>query len=174
MIRSFLFICVFALSLSGVFVNDARAEDPKQVSVHGHWAVYAYKENGKKVCYMVSQPIKSEGNYTRRDEVFAFITHRPSENTMNVFSYITGYTYNKKNADAKISVAGETYPLFTQGDMAWTRDGATDKKLISAIKKGSKMVVKGHSGRGTLTTDTFSLKGSSAAHAAMSKSCGVK
>ena len=47
------------------------------------------------------------------------------------------------------------------------------QKRTDAIRKGSKVVVKGTSSRGTLTTDTFSLKGSGNAHDAITKECNM-
>ena len=121
---------------------------------------------------MVTQPTKAEGNYSKRGDIFALVTHRPGESTKNVFSYITGYTY-KKDSDVTVNVNNKNFTLFTQKDMAWTPSQDEDNRLAEAIRKGSKMVVKGTSARGTLTTDTISLKGSGNAHDAISKECGV-
>ncbi|MDH5721809.1 MAG: invasion associated locus B family protein [Alphaproteobacteria bacterium] len=160
-------IAVMAL----IFSSNAYAAEPREVGVFGDWTAYVLTERGQKVCYMVSVPKKAQGKYTKRDEVFALITHRPSQNTKDVFSYITGYTY-KPGSDASVTISGKKYPLFTQGDTAWTPDAESDAALATAIQKGSDMVVKGTSKRGTLTTDTFSLKGSGGAYQAITKECG--
>jgi len=165
---SLIAILMFAFIWSG----DVKAGEPRMIGEYGAWSAYVFTENGNKVCYMASQPKKSEGNYTRRDEVFALVTHRPKEGTKDVFSYITGYTY-KPGSDATITIDGDRQVLFTQDDTAWAPDAETDEKLSGAIQDGSKMVVKGTSTRGTLTTDRFSLKGSSAAYKAISKECKV-
>lgn len=155
--------------------NQAIAQqvsEPRVLSVHGDWTAYTFQENGNKVCYIASQPIKAEGNYTRRGDIFALITHRPAEDSQNVFSYVTGYTY-RPNSEVDVSIDGKKFTLFTQNDMAWTVDDQTDARLADAVRKGSRMTVKGTSARGTLTTDTFSLRGSSAAHDAISRECGI-
>ena len=154
------------------FTTIANAQAPNLIGNYGDWAAYSFTENGAKVCYMVSQPKKAQGNYTSRGDIFALITHRPSENTKNVFNYITGYTY-KEGSDVTVNVNNETFTLFTQKDMAWTPDQNTDNRLAEAVRKGSTLIVKGTSSRGTLTTDTFSLKGSGDAHDAISKECGI-
>lgn len=165
--------CLLAAAVV-LLATPARADDPKLISTHGDWAAYTFKENGGTVCYMASQPKKSEGNYKKRDQVFALITHRPSENTKNVFSFIAGYTY-KSGAEVTVTFDDkQTYTLFTNKDMAWAKDADTDNKITEAIRKGSKMVVKGQSMRGTDTTDTFSLKGTGGAHDAIGKACNVK
>lgn len=159
---------VVILSLS----QQAMASEPRLLGTYSDWSAYVFKEGESKVCYMASQPKKAEGNYTRRGEVFALVTHRPAEGTKNVFSYITGYPY-KPGSDATVKIGSTNFTLFTQDETAWAPDSASDNKIAATIRKGSKMVVKGTSTRGTLTTDTFSLKGSSAAHEAISKECKI-
>ena len=46
--------------------------------------------------------------------------------------------------------------------------------IIKAMRAGNTLVVKGTSSRGTLTTDTYSLKGFTAVHNALNKACGVR
>lgn len=173
MFRKILGTCVCTLLFVTSSVSASYAANPKPIGQYGDWTSYYIMEGGQKVCYMVSAPVDARGNYTNRGEIFALITHRPSENTKDVFSYITGYTY-KQGSDATVKIDGKNYILFTQDDTAWTPDAAADKALAKAIRGGSKMVVTGTSSRGTLTTDTYSLKGSGAAYKAISKECGVR
>lgn len=161
---------VLTVLMAVIFSLQAHAAEPREIGVFGDWTAYVLTEKGQTVCYMVSVPKKAQGKYTKRDDIFALITHRPSQNTKDVFSYITGYTY-KPGSDADITIDGKKYTLFTQGDTAWTPDAESDAILAKAIQQGSKMVVKGTSRRGTLTTDTFSLKGSGGAYKAISKEC---
>lgn len=165
----FLLVMGFVVCVSA----QAYAAQPKEITKSGDWTSYVLAEGSNKVCYMVSKPIKAEGKYSNRGEVFALITHRPSENTKDVFSYITGYTY-KSGSDATVTIDGQKYILFTQDDTAWAPDASSDARLAKAIQTGSKMVVNGTSTRGTLTTDTYSLKGSGAAYKAISDECGIR
>ena len=151
---------------------QAQASEPQRLATHGEWSAYTFKENGNKVCYMAAQPNKAEGDYTKRGEIFALITHRPAEDTRDVFSYITGYTY-KQDSDVTVSIGGDTITLFTHDDTAWAPDAEADQTLADAIRSGYEMVVKGKSSRGTLTTDTFSLDGSANAYEEISKECNV-
>ncbi|MBY0474792.1 MAG: invasion associated locus B family protein [Nitrosomonas sp.] len=163
------------VTIGAIFIlcNSVQAAEPKLIGQHGDWTAYTFMESDSKVCYMVSQPKKSEGNYTKRGDVFALITHRPAEKSKNVFSFIAGYSY-KPGSDATVIVNNQSFRLFTQDDSAWGSDEATDNKITDAIKRGNSLVVKGASARGTATTDTFGLSGSSAAHKAISAECGVK
>lgn len=162
----------FTVVLFSVLATSASAAEPRLLGTHGDWSAYSFLENGNKVCYMASEPQKAEGNYTRRDKIYALVTHRPAEKTKDVFSYITGYPY-KPGSEVTIKANGRSFKLFTQDDTAWTPDSKTDSSLSVAIRKGSSMVVKGTSKRGTLTTDTFSLKGSGKAYDAITRECGL-
>lgn len=154
------------------FSSQAVAAEPKIIGEFGAWQAFEFMENGNKVCYMASKPTTAKGDYTSRGDIFALITHRPAEGTKDVFSYITGYTY-QSGEDVSVTIGNESFTLFTQDDTAWTPDAETDARLARAIQKGARMVVKGRSSRGTLTTDTFSLRGSTAAYRKISDACGI-
>ena len=164
------FLCGFVFFLLCP-LSGLQAAEPELLGRFKDWSAYRLNEGGGKICYMVSKPIKAEGNYTRRGDIFALVTHRPKDRSKDVFSYMTGYTY-KTGAEVKVSIDRQEFLLFTQDDTAWTPDAETDRRLAQAIQKGSKMVVKGTSSRGTLTTDTFSLSGSGAAYKEISGVCG--
>ena len=151
----------------------AAGPEPRLLSVHRDWQAYVFEEKGQPVCYMASQPIKAQGDYTKRGEIFAIVTHRPGDNSRDVFSYVTGYTY-KKGSKVSLRIGSNSYTLFTHGDTAWAEDEKTDHAITKAIKAGSQMTVVGTSSRGTRTTDTISLRGSTAAYNAISQSCGIR
>ena len=165
----FSFAALLLIFLSPV---SAKASEPSSIGTFGEWSAYVFEENGGKVCYMAAKPTKSEGKYSKRGDIVALITHRPAEGTKNVFSYMGGYGY-KKGSNVDVALDGKKFSLFTQNDMAWAADASADTAITEAIKKGSKMTVKGVSGKGTETKDTFSLKGSTKAYDAISEACGV-
>ena len=154
------------------FASPAMAQsgEPRLLVKHGDWSAYMFMENGNKVCYMISEPKTAKGNYTRGGKIYALVTHRPAGGTRDVFSYITGYTY-KTASEANVDIDGRKFALFTQDETAWAPDAASDKALAGAIRDGAKMTVKGTSSRGTLTTDTFGLKGSSKAYQRITSEC---
>lgn len=163
----------FALSLFIVlaFATPAHAE---VLGEFGDWVAFQGSEAGKPLCYISTEPQKAEGKYTQRGKIYAIVTHRPAEKSIGVVSFQAGYALDK---DAPISVTIDAKPpfsLFSQGEYAWTRSTADDQALVAAMRAGSTMVVKGTSARGTLTTDTYSLSGFTAAINAINAACGVK
>ncbi len=160
---------VLGFALAGAPV---RAQGIKRIGDYTAWHSFQFNEEGNPACYMSSSPTKAEGDYTRRGDIYAIVTHRPAEKRLGEVSIIAGYTY-KKDSTVEIRIGSQTFRLFTQDDGAWTPDAQTDKKLVEAMKRGREMVVKGTSSRGTLTTDTYSLIGFTKAYRAISKACGL-
>lgn len=138
------------------------------------WSAFSEKENGKPLCYMASLPKKAEGATGKRGDAYMMVTHRPAEKTTGEVSVRAGYTY-KEGTEVEVRVGGgQPIMLFTDQGFAWTREAKTDQALIAAMKAGASLTVKGTSSRGTQTTDTYSLKGFTAALETINKACGVK
>ena len=162
---------VFALAYA---MGGAQAQTDTFIETFGAWNAFADSENGKPLCYIASLPEKSTGKYTERGDTYVMITLRPNERKTGEVSIRAGYTY-KKGSDAQARVdSGKPFKLFTDGGYAWTRDSDTDRAVITAMRGGGTMIVEGTSTRGTLTTDTYSLNGFTAALKAASKACGIK
>lgn len=159
-----------ALALAGLLAAaPAMANQPKSIGTFKDWRAYTFEDAGGKICYAVSEPKKDEGKYTRRGDIYFLITHRPSGNVFNETNIITGYTY-KKGYEPTATIGGKKFKFYSEGDAAWAFE-ADENKLIAAMKAGATMVVRGRSSRGTLTTDTYSLSGVTAAMNAIDKEC---
>lgn len=152
--------------------HPAASQGIERLGDFGDWSAYQFTENGNVACYMASTPTTAKGAYTKRGEVFSIVTHRPSESRRDEVSFIAGYTH-KKDSWVQVAIGGEAFKLFTQSDGAWAPDKEADAALVAAMIKGSGMVVKGTSSRGTETTDTYSLKGFTKAYKAINKACGL-
>ncbi len=151
---------------------DARAQAIERIGDFSDWSAFKYQEDGKPICFMASEPTKAEGNYTKRGQIHAMVTHRPEENRIDEVSIQAGYAY-KENAPVEVEVGTMKMRLFTEGESAWAVDKESDKKLVQAMIKGNTMVVQGTSARGTNTKDTYSLSGFTRAYEAISKACGL-
>ena len=160
---------IFALPLLFAWSLPAAAQD-KALGTFRDWSAEIFSEGGKIVCSMWSQPTKAEGKYTRRGDVYVFVTHRPASDRLNELSFEAGYTF-KPDSDVSAVIGRETFVLFTNDSTAWNRTTEGDEAFVKAMRSGSRLVVKGASSRGTLTTDTYSLSGFSAAHNAINAAC---
>ncbi|PLX43243.1 MAG: hypothetical protein C0605_04360 [Hyphomicrobiales bacterium] len=152
---------------SGSRPADAKANFLGQ---HEAWAAYSNGSGNKLTCFVVSQPISTLPKNVNRDPVFFMITHWPREKTYHQVSVITGYPY-KKGSVATVTVGADKFNLYTMKDGAWVEHHSTEIRMVRAMKAGAKMTVKGTSWRGTVTTDTYSLSGITAALAQLQKEC---
>ena len=142
------------------------------LGTHGNWEALTEKEDGKPVCYMGSTPTKATGKYKKRGDSYVLITHRPVDSSTNVVSVQAGYSY-KPGSETEITVGKKKFKLFTDGGHAFAYDSKTDNELVKSMIRGTVMIVRGTSSRGTLTKDTYSLKGFTAAYKAISRACKV-
>ena len=152
--------------------GPVAAQDATVVANNGPWTAYTMTEGDNLLCFMSAKPEKAEGNYTRRGETLALVTHRPAENANNVVSTVAGYTY-KEDTDVSWRIGNKTFQLFTNGERAWARRASEDEDIVESMIAGNRLVVKGTSSRDTLTTDTYSLIGFTATYRSMSEACGV-
>ena len=155
-----------------VFSCTALAADVEVLGTFDDWSAYQFNDGAEQVCYMASQPTKSQGKYSRRDDVFLIVTHRPKDQTFDVVNVVVGYTYKSTSRPQLTIDKNKAIELKRHEDTAWAKEAATDEKLVAEMKKGSQAVLLGTSARGTKTTDTFSLKGFSKAYEAINKACG--
>lgn len=157
---------VFGLGLNG---PPAQAE---VIGEHGDWTVFKTVSDGGPVCFSGSVPVKDEGDYTKRGDIYVLVTHRAKTRVADVVSIEAGYNY-RADSDVSVKIGAQTISMFTNGSNAWARDEATDRKLIAAMKRGTTMVVHGTSWRGTATRDTYSLTGFTAAYNTARKACNL-
>jgi invasion protein IalB len=159
---------MFALMASACALVTAASAQPKPsptdqatlLGQFGDWGAYKASPGGKTVCFALSKPTAAatEPAGRPRDASYAFVSTRPSEKVKNEVSVIVGYP-QKPGIDATATVGSASYVLYTQNDGAWVKNAAEEAQLVDAMKKGADLVVKSESGRGTKTTDTYSLKG---------------
>jgi hypothetical protein len=142
----------------------------KELAKFKDWSAFAEGEGKNLACMAVSKPKKSEGDYTKRGDVFAIVTHVPGQKKWNEFSVVAGYNY-KTNSNPEVMIDQKKFQLFTSGSRAWSFSPGDDEKIINFLKKSMKMKIVGTSSRGTITTDTFSLIGFSKAFQKINEAC---
>ena len=95
---------------------------------------------------------------------------RPAENVQNEVSVIIGYTF-KPNSDAVLEIGSAKFAMQTQNDGGWLKNAGDETRMVDAMRKGPELVVKGVSGKGTQSTDRYSLKGLSQALERVGQEC---
>jgi hypothetical protein len=149
----------------------ASLGDGKPVLLENYHDWGAYKAQGKeKTCYALASPKERAPSTAKRDQAYVFISNRPGENVRNEVSIIMGFPL-KDNGEAKAEIGSATYELIGKGTNAWVKNAAKEPQLVEDLKKGSKLVVKAPSAKGSMTTDTYSLAGLSQALDRVQKEC---
>ncbi|MDX1542265.1 MAG: invasion associated locus B family protein [Geminicoccaceae bacterium] len=160
------------LVVAGVLLPGAvLAQTPEYLGTFRDWNVYRFVDGDQAICYMASEPKKQEGNYTRRGNPAVLVTRRPAPRVVDEVSVQPGYSF-QDGSEVEVQVDGNRrFLLFTRGEHAWAKSEDADEQLISAMRRGTDMTVRGTSVKNTFSLDTYSLLGFTAAYDAMVKAC---
>jgi hypothetical protein len=102
-----------------------------------------------------------------RNEVQTLVGY-PMKATDNTFFHqaiVDGKAYPMK------SISDDPATNIVDSEAAWLASTDDESGFVTALKAGTQLVVKGTSGRGTQTTDTYSLSGVTAAMQAIDAAC---
>ena len=147
------------------------AESPKLIGKYQDWDAFTFVEDGKLICYMASEPKKTQPNNVKRGDIYILVTRRPAHGIVDEVSIYAGYPYQAES-EVEVTIGDQSFRMFTYENTAWARDPDGDKAIARAMIRGNTMRVKGLSQRGTTTIDTYSLRGFTAATKAIRKACG--
>ena len=154
------------------FAAQVNAEEVKKMGKHKDWETYVMNNEKGKVCYAQSKPVLQAPKNNPR-EARLFISFRPGENIANEISVTSGYEFNNKNL-VKVSSGKYKYKFdLMQDGFAWMTDeeNKLEKKMIKTMKKGSRIMVTGHTQNGSQTIDHYSLLGFTKAYNATKANC---
>ena len=133
--RRFIFLLVVLAGWTISGGPPAVAEAVKHMGTSGKWLAYQFNEKGGRVCYLASAPVRSEGKYTRRGDIYVLVTHSRAAKSRGVVSVVAGYTF-ATDSEVEVRISGRKIKMFTQDDRAWTENGKAAAKLVQAMKAG--------------------------------------
>jgi hypothetical protein len=150
----------------------AGGAEPTLIGQFGTWGAYTATPNGKKVCFALARPSSSKTNPPNRprDTAYAFVSTRPAEKVVNEVSIMIGYAL-KPGSESTLEVGGASYAMYSQGDGLWIKNAAEEERMVEAMRKAADVTVRGMSGKGTESIDTFSLKGLAQALDRLAQDC---
>jgi hypothetical protein len=155
-----------------IFVNQVNAKEVKKMGTHKDWETYVMSNEKGKICFAQSKPVLQAPKTSPRDARL-FISFRPGEGISNEISITAGYEFNKKNLVIVKSGKNKYKFDLMQDGFAWMTDkkNKLEKKMIKTMKKGSRIMVKGHTQNGSQTIDHYSLLGFTKAYNATKANC---
>ena len=153
------------------FFSAANAEEElKSLGKFKDWQSFVLLKEGVKTCFAQSIPVVKAPKKFKRDDSRLFVSFRPAENINNEISVTNGYEFKLK-APVSAKSGKKSYELFSEGRFAWLVNNGDEKKLISTMKKASRLMIIGNSTKGTQTTDHYSMMGFTKAYNSAKKSC---
>jgi hypothetical protein len=151
--------------------NIANAEENlKSIGKFKDWESFVLSKDGNKTCFAQSTPVVRAPKKFKRDPSRLFISFRPAENIKNEISVTNGYEFKLK-APVAAKSGKKTYDLFSKGRFAWVVENEDEAKLISTMKKASRLMIVGDTDKGDETTDHYSMMGFTKAYNTAKKSC---
>ena len=161
---------ILVILLTFVFNVSKADENLKSVGKFKDWESFVLSQDGNKICFAQSIPIVRAPKKLKRDPSRLFVSFRPAENIRHEISVTNGYEFKLK-APVAAKSGKKTYDLFSKGKFAWVIDNKDEQKLISTMRKASRLMIIGNSEKGEQTTDHYSMMGFTKAYNSAKKSC---
>ena len=161
---------IFIFLILVVFSSNSLAVTPRSTGKYKNWESFTAETDKGKICFAQSVPVLQAPKSNKRDAKL-FVTFRPEENISNEVSVTPGYEFNNKNS--VIAASGKNkfkFDIMQQG-FAWIADNKIEVKMISRMKKGSRIMITGYNQNGSQTIDHYSLLGFTKAYNASKKAC---
>ena len=121
-------------------------------------------------CYIGSQATETDLPPEKKRGDFYILVYKNIGNPSVIVQIEAGYKYKLDNK-INVRIDKSDYIFYTTEDLPETAWTDNDEKIIFAMKKGLKLVVTGESNRGTVTNDTYTLKGFTASYNKLIKDC---
>tara|TARA_B100000579_G_C22723166_1_gene800445 strand:+ start:398 stop:907 length:510 start_codon:yes stop_codon:yes gene_type:complete len=161
---------IFSLLISVFFIDCAKAEELKKLGKYKDWESFMLIQEGNKICFAQSIPIVRAPKKLKRDPSRLFVSFRPAEKIKNEVSVTNGYEFKTK-APVTAKSGKKSYDLFSKERFAWMVDNKDELKLISTMKKASRLMIIGNTDKGDQTTDHYSMMGFTKAYNTAKKNC---
>jgi predicted SnoaL-like aldol condensation-catalyzing enzyme len=148
---------------------EAASSVAKKLGGFEDWIAATHQESGQTVCYAFTYAKHSTPVISGRDPVVLTVTERAGGRDAVAIS--AGFDYGK-NAAVNMQVDTTGLDFYTAQRNAFARDG---KAAVAAFSKAAQAQARSPGPRdGQLVVDTFSLRGFSAAYAAITKACPAR
>ena len=121
-------------------------------------------------CYIGSLPIKSDLSETKKRGENYILVYKIIGSDENIVQVEAGYKYNLEK-DIVVKIDNSSFKFYSTKDSSETACTDDDSEVIYAMKKGLELVLSGQSSRGTITNDTYTLKGFTSAINNLNKDC---
>jgi len=147
-----------------------NAQEIKKIGKFKDWEAIVVTDEVSKLCFAQSKPVLQSPKNNAR-EARLFISFRPIEKISDEVSITSGYEYNVQNAILAKSGKNKIKFDISKDNFAWITNNKVEKKMISVMKKGSRIMITGYNKSGSQTIDHYSLMGFTKAYNSAKKNC---
>ncbi len=142
-----------------------RTGGPKPIGHFDDWIAATHQEAGQTVCYAFTRAQSSMPALAGRGSVVLTVTQRASGR--DAVAIEAGFAF-APNATVTVEADQTGLDFYTAQRAAFARNGHA---AVTAFQAAARAIARSPGPRDVRLTDTFSLKGFSAAYAAISKAC---
>lgn len=163
-----------AMSLVAAGAGVAQETSTNRVNAITDWSVFEGQD--PRECWAVTtykESVNTRGGRVvavTRGEILLMVFYRPGAEVQGQLAFTGGYPF-APGSTVNVNIGGTEFELFTEGEWAWPATPQDDAKIVTAMKRGADAVLTAQSSRGTVTKDTFSLLGFTAAVEDAEKRC---
>jgi hypothetical protein len=149
-------------------IAAAKANVPKAIGKFDDWTAATYLEAGQQVCYAFTRPLSSIPSLAGRGAVSLTVTERASGR--DAVAIEAGFAF-APNATINVRTDKTELEFYTHQRSGFARN---HQDAVTAFRAAGHATVRSPGPREATITDTFSLKGFSAAYEAIGKACPPK
>lgn len=177
---------VAGIAIAGAAAAQDQPQSSNRVATKTAWNVFV--DENPRECWAVSVPEDvvntrdGKAVAARRGDILLMVMFRPDSDVKGQVVFTSGYPF-ASGSSVNLNIGGTEFELATvpqddpntpgnDREWAWPASASEDAKIVTAMKRGASAVLTARSGRGTVTKDTFSLLGFTAAVEDAEKRCG--
>jgi invasion protein IalB len=142
-----------------------KTASPKAIGTFDDWTAATHQEAGQPVCYAFTRVQNSIPAVAGRGPVSLTVTQRVSGR--DAVAIEAGFPY-APNATVNVQADQTGLDFYTHQRAAFARNG---RDAVAAFRASSRAIARSPGPHDATVTDTFSLKGFTAAYDAISKAC---
>lgn len=134
-----------------------------------NWTVLKANPNGNDVCYAMLYTHNRRGNQKKQQEKPYIMVHYFSENKIRFSAY---FGYNLiEGQPVNLSIDSTQYKISSVNEYAIAETATQDEEIISRLKTGNTLLIRGEGIDYSYSVDTYLLKGFAKAFKIMQKKC---
>ena len=161
---------IFFFSIFIFSVTCVSAEELKKIGKSKDWETLVLIKDNELTCFAQTKPVLQSPKTNKR-EARLFVSFRPNDKITDEISTTSGYEFNSQNSILATSGKKKYKFDIVQDGFAWISSNKVEKKMIKAMKKGSRIMVTAYNNSGSQTIDHYSLLGFTKAYNTAKKSC---